>query len=98
MRKSLLIATMAGLAAAAFSSSNPVRSTPAPSPAPKRGKLAKAEKKAAKLARSSGVLASEYLAQVESDPRRAAALQRARDRATLGVRVGAPSVPPSEKT
>ena len=33
-----------------------------------------------------GVPASEYLAKVEADPRRAAALQRARDRAADGVK------------
>lgn len=37
--------------------------------------------RARQKARALGVPASEYLAKVEADPRRAAALQRARDRA-----------------
>ncbi len=58
MRKSLLIAATMGLASSAFPSDNRIRQAPAPSPAPaqKRGKPTKAEKKAAKRARTRGVL------------------------------------------
>lgn len=57
MRKSMLIAATLALAQAssALASDNPIRPAPAPSPAPKRNKLTKAEKKAAKRARTRGV-------------------------------------------
>ena len=59
MRKSMLIAATLALASSAFPSDNLIRQAPAPSPAPapaqKRGKPTKAEKKAAKRARTRGV-------------------------------------------
>lgn len=59
MRKSMLIAATLALASSAFPSDNRIRQAPAPSPAPapapKRGKPSKAEKKAAKRARTRGV-------------------------------------------
>ena len=59
MRKSMLIAATLALASHTLAGADTIRPTtapaPAPVPAPKRGKLTKAEKKAAKRARTRGV-------------------------------------------
>ncbi len=64
MRKSLLIAATLSLAASAFASETPIRLTaqdraPEPTPTPKRVRPTKAEKKAAKRARTRGVQPSD---------------------------------------